>query len=121
MAMTDKPPRTPKLLSLVAPVYNEELLIEEFVARATAALADFDFELVLEFEFCAVSTRSDADMELLYLLCKEGWQRSMLGEYHNQKQALSRFFISAMLQTDPVLDVVRKELCRMSPDVRIDN
>jgi glycosyltransferase involved in cell wall biosynthesis len=47
MAMTDKPPRTPKLLSLVAPVYNEELLIEEFVARTTAALADFDFELVL--------------------------------------------------------------------------
>jgi polyisoprenyl-phosphate glycosyltransferase len=46
-AMTDKPLRTPKLLSLVAPVYNEEELIEEFVARATAALADFDFELVL--------------------------------------------------------------------------
>lgn len=80
-----------------------------------------DFELVLEFDFCAVSTRSEADTELLYLLCKEGWQRSMLGEYHNQKQALSRFFISAMLQTDPVLDVVRKELRRMSPDVRIDN
>src|SRR5262249_752739 len=45
--MQDKPPRTPKLLSLVAPVYDEELLIEEFVARATAALADYDFELVL--------------------------------------------------------------------------
>lgn len=80
-----------------------------------------DFELVLELDFCAVNTRSDADLELLYLLCKEGWQRSMLGEYHNQKQALSRFFISAMLQTDPVLDVVRRELRRMSPDVRIDN
>ena len=45
--MQDTPPRTPKLLSLVAPVYDEELLIEEFVARAVAALADFDFELVL--------------------------------------------------------------------------
>jgi dolichol-phosphate mannosyltransferase len=45
--MQDTPPRTPKLLSLVAPVYDEELLIEEFVARATAALADYDFELVL--------------------------------------------------------------------------
>ena len=45
--MQDTPPRTPKLLSLVAPVYDEELLIEEFVTRATAALADYDFELVL--------------------------------------------------------------------------
>lgn len=80
-----------------------------------------DFELVLELDFCTVNTRSEAGLELLYLLCKEGWQRSMLGEYHNQKQALSRFFISAMLQTDPVLDVVRRELRRMSPDVRIDN
>src|SRR5258708_13248314 len=45
--MPDTPLRTPTLLSLVAPVYDEELLIEEFVARARAALADYDFELVL--------------------------------------------------------------------------
>src|ERR1700758_252692 len=45
--MPDNPLRTPTLLSLVAPVYDEELLIEEFVARASAALADYDFELVL--------------------------------------------------------------------------
>lgn len=80
-----------------------------------------DQELVLELDFCAMNSRSSADQELLYLLCKEGWQRSMLGEYHNQKQALSRFVISAMLQADPVLDVVRRELRRLSPDVRIDN
>ena len=80
-----------------------------------------DFELVLELDFCTVNARSSSELELLYLLCKEGWQRSMLGEYHNQKQALSRFFISAMIQTDPVLDVVRRELRRLSPDVRIDN
>ena len=80
-----------------------------------------DMELVLEFDLCATSTRSEADLEKLYMLCREGWQRSMLGEYRNQKQALSRFFIAAMLQTDAVLDVVRRELRRLSPDVRIDN
>ena len=45
--MPDEPLRTPTLLSVVAPVYDEELLVEEFVARATAAVADYDFELVL--------------------------------------------------------------------------
>ena len=45
----------------------------------------------------------------------------MLGEYHTQKQALSRFFVGAMLQTEPVLDVIRRELRRVSPDVRIDS
>ena len=52
---------------------------------------------------------------MLYLWCKEGWQRSVLGEYHTQKQALSRFFVGAMLQTEPVLDVIRRELPRVSP------
>ena len=62
----------------------------------------------------------EADLELFYLWCKEGWQRSVLGEYHTQKQALSRFFVGAMLQTEPVLEVIRRELRRVSPDVRID-
>jgi dolichol-phosphate mannosyltransferase len=34
-------------LSVVAPVYDEEQLVEEFVARACAAAADFEFELVI--------------------------------------------------------------------------
>jgi dolichol-phosphate mannosyltransferase len=39
--------RTPTLLSVVAPVYNEQELVEEFVARTVAALAGYTFELVL--------------------------------------------------------------------------
>lgn len=80
-----------------------------------------DQELVLEIDFCSLNSRSEGDVELLYLFCKEGWQRSLLGEYHTQKQALSRFFVGAMLQTDVVLDVIRRELRRVSPDVRIDS
>jgi len=33
---------------------------------------------------------------------------------------LSRFFVGAMLQATPVLEVIRRELRRISPDVRID-
>jgi predicted type IV restriction endonuclease len=79
-----------------------------------------DQELVVDIDFSAMSSRSESDIELLYLWCKEGWQRSVLGEYHTQKQALSRFFIGAMLQSETVLDVIRRELRRVSPDVRID-
>jgi dolichol-phosphate mannosyltransferase len=39
--------RTPKLLSIVAPIYNEQELVEQFVTRACAAAADYEFELVL--------------------------------------------------------------------------
>lgn len=79
-----------------------------------------DQELVVDIDFSELNSRSEQDIELLYLWCKEGWQRSVLGDYHTQKQALSRFFIGAMLQNDPVLEVIRRELRRLSPDVRID-
>ncbi len=77
-------------------------------------------ELIVDIDFTTLNSRSLHDLELLYLWCKEGWQRSVLGEYHTQQQALSKFFIGAMLQTDTVLEVVRRELRRVSPDVKID-
>lgn len=79
-----------------------------------------DYELVVDIDFSTLNPRLGSDLEFLYLWCKEGWQRSVLGEYHSQKQALSRFFVGAMLQTDTVLEVIRRELRRVSPDVRID-
>jgi dolichol-phosphate mannosyltransferase len=46
--MSPTPPlRTPTLLSVVAPVYDEEELVEEFVTRTCAAVASLNFELVL--------------------------------------------------------------------------
>ena len=47
MSDTQLPLRTPKLLSVVAPVYDEQELIERFVARAIAAVGSYPFELVL--------------------------------------------------------------------------
>lgn len=78
-------------------------------------------ELVFEFDFLGLNAKStDDEIETLYLLTKEGFGKSVLSEYHEQKQALSRYFIGAMLLTDPVLDVIRRELRRISPDVKID-
>lgn len=89
------------------------------VYRVTFA-KPIDHELVVDLDFSTMNTRSSADLERLYLWCKEGWQRSVLGEYHTQRQALSRFYVGATLLTDPVLDVIRRELRRVSPDVKID-
>ena len=80
-----------------------------------------DHELVIDIDFCSLNPKSASDLEHLYLWCKEGWVKSVLGEYHSQKQALSRFFLGAMLLTDPVLDVIRRQLRRVSPEVRIEN
>src|SRR3546814_19874874 len=41
-------------------------------------------------------------------------------EYRDLRQALSRFSVAAVLQSDPVVSVIRRELRRLSPDIRID-
>jgi len=79
-----------------------------------------EHELTIEIDFLSINSRSADDLDKLYLWCKEGWTRSVLGEFQAQRQALSRFFLGAVLTSDPVLDVIRRELRRLSPDVRID-
>lgn len=79
-----------------------------------------DQELVIDVDFCALSPKNPKDIESLFLFCKEGWIKSVLGEYHTQKQALSRFFLGSMILSEPVLQLLRRELRRLSPDVRVE-
>jgi hypothetical protein len=78
-------------------------------------------DLVVEFSLTEMSAKNDADLELLFLIAKEGWQKANIGEYHTQRQALSRFSLGALLLSDGILDMLRRELRRMSPGVRIDS
>ncbi|MDB4874479.1 MAG: restriction endonuclease subunit [Gemmatimonadetes bacterium] len=77
-------------------------------------------ELVLDISFADLLSRNSDHVDLLFLLSKEGWQRSKLGEYQSHKEALSRFSIAAIMLSDPVLEVVRRELRRLSPNVKVD-
>jgi hypothetical protein len=78
-------------------------------------------DLVLQIDFMRLNSKSTNDIENLFLLTREGLGKSVLGDYHTQRQALSRFFIGAITVSDPVLDVIRRELRKISPDVKIDN
>ena len=77
-------------------------------------------ELVVQIDFLNLNSRNSSDIEHLYLLAKEGWSKSVLGEYHEQRQVLSRYFVGAIILSDSVLDVLRRELRRLSPDVKIE-
>ena len=89
------------------------------VYRVTFA-KPIDSELVLEINFSQLNPKKSSDVEILYHLTREGWMKSALGEFQAQKQALSRYFLGAMVMSPPVLEVIRRELRRLSPDVRID-
>ncbi|NCX94220.1 MAG: restriction endonuclease subunit R [Gammaproteobacteria bacterium] len=77
-------------------------------------------ELVIEIDFISLNHKNAKDLESMYLFCKEGWIKSVLGEFHSQKQALSKFFLSAVVLSEGVLQVIRRELKRLSPDLKVE-
>jgi hypothetical protein len=50
----------------------------------------------------------------------EGWTRSAIQEYDTERQALSRFSLAAVLMSEPILRLVRRQLRQMSPDARVE-
>lgn len=78
-------------------------------------------ELVLEIDFSTLSPRSSAHLDVLFNLSREGIHKGALPAYHVQQQATNKFFLSAVVVSEPVIDTIRRELRRLSPDVRIKN
>src|ERR1700677_4521460 len=108
--MSDTQLRTPALLSVVAPVYDEEELVEEFVARACAAVADYEFELVLVNDGSSDRTpelldqiaASDPRVRVIHLSRNFGHQAALTaGIEHAEGDAVA--MIDADLQDPPEL------------------
>lgn len=77
-------------------------------------------ELVVDIDFLALNYKSDEDLELLFLLCKEGWAKSAIDDYQEHRKAVNRFIVSATLLSDRMLDRLRTELRRVAPEARIE-
>lgn len=78
-----------------------------------------DQQLVYQMNMLDLNPRAAADIETLYLLTKEGMQKSALDEHYARRQATDRFAIGAILLTDAVVGTVRRELRKLTPDVSI--
>jgi predicted type IV restriction endonuclease len=76
-------------------------------------------DLVLELDMLALEHNDEDAHEDLFLLSKEGVQRSGLDAYNDQLRVRSRFNLAALILSDTVLHTIRRELKRLSPDVRI--
>ena len=76
--------------------------------------------LVVEFDMLELNSRTAEAVELLGLLSKEGWQKARIDEYCSYKEALSRFTLGAIMLSEPVLAVIRRELRRVTPGLKVD-
>ena len=78
-------------------------------------------ELVAEIDLSTLNPKNQKHLEQMYLLSREGWVKSSLSAYYTQRQATNKFFLGAMLQTEPMLDAIRRELKKYAPDVKVVN
>ncbi|MBM4125709.1 MAG: restriction endonuclease subunit R, partial [Nitrospira sp.] len=62
-----------------------------------------EHECVVEFDMLAANPRDKSDIAQLGVIAKEGWKKARLSEYHEQRQALNRFTLGALLLSDPVI------------------
>ena len=76
-------------------------------------------ELVFELDFLSLNPKKRDDVEKLFLVSKEGWIKSSLYEFHSQKQVLSKYYLGSLIVSKQIIDMLRRELRKLSPDIKI--
>jgi hypothetical protein len=76
-------------------------------------------DLLCAFNFLDLSPRKKEDQEILFLLCKEALAKAVIEDYHERVKSVNKFVISAILQSEPALNLVRRELRRVSPGLQV--
>jgi hypothetical protein len=78
-------------------------------------------DFVCEFNLLDVKAKNGSDIDKLFILCKEGIKRNAIDEFSQHKLVVNRYFISAILQSEPIIDTVKKELKKINPMIRADD
>ena len=79
-----------------------------------------DKTLIYEFDVLKVNPKNPHLVECLWNLSREGFTKSSMANFCQQQQVTSKFSIAAVLVSPPLLKVLRKELRRISPSLKIE-
>lgn len=66
-----------------------------------------------------LNPRKADDLDRLYLLCKEGLAKDAIDQFHEHTQIVNRFVVAAIMQSDPVLNILRREIRRLAPNAKV--
>ena len=77
------------------------------------------YDLTCSFNMLELNQRKAEDQDKLFLLCKEGLSKDAIKEFHDHVRVVNRFVIGAIIQSDSLLDTIRREIRRMSPGIKV--
>jgi len=75
--------------------------------------------LVGEINLLEAKSKSQEDIEKIFVLTKEAISKCSLDEFFNQKQATDKFIIGNLICADTILYAIRKELKLIFPDIKV--
>lgn len=74
-----------------------------------------DKEEIAQFNLLNANPKKHSDLEMLYLLTREGFSKRALVEYRDRKDATSRFMLAAIiLHSESVQSAIRRDIRRVS-------
>lgn len=77
-------------------------------------------DLALSFDFLSLDPRNAEHIDWLHLFTREGWAKGVIRDFYQERQALSPYSMGAAIVSPAVIACIRRELKRISPDVRLD-
>ena len=78
-------------------------------------------DLVCTIDFPEIIAKKKEDQEKLFIICKEGLNKGARKDFFEKVQSVNRFVAGALIRNDAVVNVIRKELRKMSPGIKVDN
>jgi predicted type IV restriction endonuclease len=78
-------------------------------------------EELFQLDFLNAVVKSEDDLQKLFMLCKEAVVTDALDTYHQVAQLFNKHTLSVVLQTEPLLNALRKELRRLFPELKVEN
>ncbi len=58
---------------------------------------------------------------MLFLLCKRGVQKDLFDEFYEYSQTVNRYTVGAVLLTEPVISVIRREIRKIKDGLKVSN
>lgn len=68
-----------------------------------------------------INPKNEDHLQQMFLFAKEGLTTDAMDAFHQQAQLFNKFTVSAILRSEPVITVVRREIRRLFPDIKVGN
>ena len=78
-----------------------------------------NWDVVCEIDFSELDIKNEEQQEKLFLVCKEGLLKNARDEFHEKILVVNRFILGALILSDEVVGVIRRELRKLSDGVMV--